>query len=217
MSRRRDFLMAAVGISAVGPSAVRAAQPWLDKHPYDWTPEDILTILNRSAWVREVPLELPPAESGTARPTKSGRGSATQFNVVVRWESGLPVRLARRIVTTGDTVPERYVVSVSRLPLAFLGAYAGRQHGEELSKTEVAAQLTASASIERGGKGIIRAEKAEWLVSELSQRVNISFPRSQNPIELAEGDVVVAASIGGLGFKARFPLKSMVYREKLEL
>src|SRR5262249_9224466 len=183
-----------------------------------WTPEDILTILNRSAWVREVPLELPSAESGTTRGTKSGRGSPTQFSVVVRWESGLPVRLARRIATPAGSVPERYVVSVSRLPLASLGAYAGRQHGEELSKSEVAAHLAATAVIEQGGKGMaIRAEKAEWQVSELSQRVNISFPRSQNPIELAEGDVVVAGQMGGLGFKARFALKPMVYREKLEL
>jgi len=156
--------------------------------------------------------------TGAGKQTKPRLGYSTEFSIVVRWESGLPLRLARRTATSADEIPDRYVVSVGAVPLAFLGAYAGRKPGEELSKTETAAFLAASTFIQRGEKGaIIRAEKAEWLTSDFSPRVNISFPRGQNPIELRDADVVVAGHIDTIGFKARFALKPMVYRGKLEL
>ena len=214
---RRDFLLTA-GLLAAGSPFVRGAQRWIEKKPAEWSPADIQTILNRSAWVREAPLEIDAAVTGAGKQTKPRLGYSTEFSIVVRWESGLPLRLARRTATSADEIPDRYVVSVGAVPLAFLGAYAGRKPGEELSKTETAAFLAASTFIQRGEKGaIIRAEKAEWLTSDFSPRVNISFPRGQNPIELRDGDVVVAGHIDTIGFKVRFALKPMVYRGKLEL
>jgi hypothetical protein len=148
---------------------------------------------------------------------KSSFGHTTDFNIVVRWDSALPVRLAQGIKSAAGDVPDRYAITIGRIPLAFLGSYAGRRPGEEMSKAEVASHLASSGLIERGTKGVtLRAEKADWVISDLSQRVSILFPR-QNPIELTDGDVVVAGRIGALGFKARFPLKPMVYRDQLEL
>jgi hypothetical protein len=209
--------MAAAGAAALGSGALQAGQPWLEKQPAQWTPEDTQAILNRSAWVREVPLEFDPGRPGTMTKKKSSIGHSTDFNIVVRWDSALPVRMAQGLKSAVNDVPERYVVTIGRVPLAFLGSYAGKRPGEEMSKAEVAGHLASSALIERGGKGVtIRAEKAEWIISDLSQRVSILFAR-QNPIELADGEVIVAGRIGALGFKARFPLKPMVYRDKLEL
>jgi hypothetical protein len=190
---------------------------WVEKNPSDWTPEDIQTILTRSAWVREVRLEFDQAEAEPKRTTNAGAGSSSQFSLTVRWESGLPVRLAHRTRTGAGDDPDRYVISIGRPPLSFLGAYAGRRPGEELSKEEVAAKLAASAWIGRAGKGLIRAENAHGFTSEFSPAVHLSFPRSQNPIELADGEVAVTGRIGTLKFNARFPLKPMVYRERLEL
>jgi hypothetical protein len=210
-------MMSAAGVSAVFPTIARAAAQWVEKTPSEWTPEDIQTILTRSAWVREVPLEFDQAEAGPKRKTNAGAGSYSQFSLTVRWESGLPVRLARRTSTSAGDDPDRYVISIGRLPLSFLGAYVGRRPGEELSKEEVAAQLAATAWIGRAGKSLIRAENAHWFTSEFSPAVHISFPRSQNPIELADGEVAVTGRIGTLKFNARFPLKPMVYRGRLEL
>jgi hypothetical protein len=209
--------MVAAGAAAIGPGVLRAGQPWLEKQPAQWTPEDTQAILNRSAWVREVPLEFDPGKPGTMTKKKSSMGHSTDFNIVVRWDSAFPVRMAQGIKSAAGDVPERYVITIGRIPLAFLGSYAGRRPGEEMSKADVAGHLGDSALIERSAKGMtIRAEKAEWISSDMSQRVSISFAR-QNPIELADGEVIVAGRMGALTFKARFPLKPMVYRDKLEL
>src|SRR6185369_11579162 len=176
VNTRRSLLATAAGVWIVLPRAAPAAAKWIDKKPLEWSPEDLQTILNHSAWVREAPLEIDKGEAGSPRKKKAGAGHYTQFTLLVRWESGLPVRLARRTGARPDDVPDRYVISVGRVPLPFLGAYAGNRHGEELSRGEVAAQFAATALIERAGKGLIRAENAQWITSEFSPRVDMLFP-----------------------------------------
>jgi len=214
---RRNFLTIAAGASIRFLRAAPAAAKWIDKHPPEWSPGDIQTILNHSAWVREAPLEIDKAGTGSPRKGKAAAAQYTEFTLLVRWESGLPVRLARRMGRRADDVADRYIISVGRVPLSFLGAHAGRKQGEELSQEEVASQLAATALIERGAKGIVRAENAVWTDSDFSPRVDISFRRSQNPIELADGDITVSGKISGLTFNARFALKPMIYRGYLEL
>jgi hypothetical protein len=216
MNTRRSFLMAAGGIATVFPRSGRAAAKWMAKKTAEWNPDDLQMILNHSAWVSEAPLELDKIKDGSPR-KNAGAGQFTEFTLVVRWESGLPLRLARRTGASPDDVPERYVISVSRIPLPFLGAFAGHRHGEEMSKGEVAAQLAATASIERFGKGLIRADNAQWITSDFSPRVDISFPRNQNPIGIADGAVTFSARIAAFTFNAHFALKPLVYRGKLEL
>jgi hypothetical protein len=216
VNTRRTFLKAAGGISIVFPRAGRAAAKWMEKNPAEWNSDDLQMILNHSAWVREAPLELDKTEGGSPR-KKTGAGQFTEFILLVRWESGLPVRQARRTGASPGDVPERYVISVSRIPLPFLGAFAGHRRGEEMGKGEVAAQFAATASIERAGKGLIRADNAQWITSDFSPRVDISFPRNPSPIGIADGDVTFSARIAAFTFTARFALKPMIYRGKLEL
>jgi hypothetical protein len=209
---RRRFLLAPFFV----PRLASAAQRWLDRKPAEWTPDDIQTVLNRSAWVREAPLGMDPAEGGRRKQNQGG-SRLTEFNILVRWESGLPVRLARRIATLPDSGVDRYEISVSRLPLPFLTAVLGQKAEPAATRREIAAELAKSTLIERPGKGSIRAATAEWVESDFSPRVSIGFSANERPIDVSEWEVAVVGRIGGLRFRANFPLKPMVYRGKLEL
>jgi hypothetical protein len=207
---RRGFLIT----SMILPRLASAADHWVDRKPEEWTPEDIQTVLNHSAWIRKASLGFGD-EEGTKR-TKEDATRLTGFNPLIRWESGLPVRLARRIATLAGPGLDHYVVSVSRLPLRLVSDVSGRKEGEDVTRIKVVAELGKSTFIERPGKASIHAVSAEWIDSDLSPRFSITFP-PQTPIELAEREVVVVGHVGSLPFRANFPLKPMVYRGKLEL
>jgi hypothetical protein len=211
---------------ALFPRFGHASAAWEDRNPWEWTPQDIQTVLNHSAWVQEVSLEInPPVDkSGRARPKGSRpvHGVQTDFKAVVRWESGLPVRLARKTATLQDKGLGQYVLSVSRLPLEFIEQSSGngtihRDQGAGLDKTALAERFAKSSSLQRTGKDAIPANHAEWVDSDFSPRVVIFFPLGASPIQPEDRDVDLVSQIGALVVRAKFSLKEMVYRDRLEL
>jgi hypothetical protein len=211
---------------ALLPPFGHATARWEDRNPWEWTPEDIQTVLNHSAWVREVSLEInPPVETPGHPKPKSSRpnhGVATEFRAVVRWESGLPVRLARKTASLPDKGVGQYMLSVSRLPLEFIEQSSGngtihRDQGAGLDKTALAERVAKSSSLQRSGKDAIPANHAEWVESDFSPRVVIFFPLSEKPIQPEDREVDLVSQIGALVVRARFSLKEMVYRDRLEL
>jgi len=211
---------------ALLPSFGYATATWEDRNPWEWTPEDIQTVLNHSAWVREVSLEInPPAETpGRPRPksSRASHGLATEFKAVVRWESGLPVRLARKTATLPDKGVGQYIVSISRLPLEFIEQSSGNgtihhDQGAGLDKTALAERVAKASSLQRTGKDTIAASHGEWVESDFSPRVVIFFPLGDKPIQPEDREVGLVSQIGALAVRARFSLKEMVYRDRLEL
>src|SRR5215475_5191069 len=133
---RRGFLLVPFCL----PGLARAAENWMDRKPAEWTPDDIQIVLNHSAWVREASLGMDPGDN-SGRRKKKPAGRPTQFNILVRWESGLPVRLARKTATLPDAGVDRYVISVNRLPLPFLAAVLGVKPEQASAKDQIAAEL----------------------------------------------------------------------------
>jgi hypothetical protein len=173
-----------------------------------------------------VSLEInPPVETPGHPKPKSSRpnhGVATEFRAVVRWESGLPVRLARKTASLPDKGVGQYMLSVSRLPLEFIEQSSGngtihRDQGAGLDKTALAERVAKSSSLQRSGKDAIPANHAEWVESDFSPRVVIFFPLSEKPIQPEDREVDLVSQIGALVVRARFSLKEMVYRDRLEL
>jgi hypothetical protein len=154
--------------------------------------------------------------------SRTGRGMPSEFKAVVRWESGLPVRLARKTATLPDKGVGQYMVSVGRLPLEFIEQSSGsgkisHDRGAELDKTALAERVAKSSSLQRAGKDAIAANHAEWVESDFSPRVIIFFPLTGKPILPEDREVDLVSQIGGLLVRAKFSLKDMVYRDKLEL
>jgi hypothetical protein len=148
--------------------------------------------------------------------------SLPDFKVLVRWESGLPVRLARRNISPAGYDDEHYMVSISRVPMAFMealstGGQARRAGKDSPDQVEKAAQIAQMSSIHRDGKASLPADHAYWSESDFESRIMISFSKGRQPIELTEREVTFVSRIGDLIIRAPFFLKEMVYRGKLEL
>ena len=219
MLSRRDLLVGLPGLYSILPRNAYSAERWMERHPEEWNPSDIQDVLNRSAWVREVTLNSVPDPKEDPKQQKAQRPGLTQFKAVVRWESGLPVRLARRAASLPDKGVNRYIVSLTRLPLEYMAAAAAPSGRGSIDATQdaVAAQLTSSATIDRPGKEPIRAERAYWVYADFSPRVDVVFPRDKNPIAAEEWEATVNGRAGDFLVRARFSLKEMVYRGELEL
>jgi hypothetical protein len=156
------------------------------------------------------------------RGEKDKRKLATEFAVVVRWESGLPIRLARKMASASNSGTPEYLVSISRLPLPFIGSMSGKPlsragSDERLIRAEVATQMAQTAYLERPGKDAIAAKGAIWLELGFTQAILISFPHGPKPISLSDSEVSLTARAGSLTLYTRFALNTMVYRGKLEL
>ena len=180
---------------------------------------DIQAILNRSPWVKGVYPELSSAwlhslEKGGKRIVAAegirDKRTLTEFTVTVRWESGLPVRLARK----SADLPAHYVLSASRIPLAFMAAMAGAQVKD---RETLVRQMEQTSSLQWGREPPIPADHAAWTESDFEPRVVISFPRGGRPPAPSDGAVTFASQMGFLLLRASFPLRKMVYRGKLEL
>jgi hypothetical protein len=217
---RRSFLCACSGVLTLFSGTGHTAGEWMSTHPEEWTPADIQAILNRSPWVKGVYPELSPAwlrsleKRGKRIVAAEGirdKRTLTEFTVLVRWESGLPVRLARK----SADVPAHYVLSVSRIPLAFMAAMAGGAQPKD--KEALSRQMLLTSSLQWGGEAPIPADHAAWTESEFEPRVVISFPRGAQPLAAPGGTVTFTSQMGLLLIRASFPLRKMVYRDKLEL
>jgi hypothetical protein len=224
LDSRRRFLCACTGVLTLFPTTGHAADAWMGTDPAQWVPADILAILNRSSWVKGVNPELSPAwlrsveKSGKRVAAAEGvrdKRTLTEFTVLVRWESGLPVRLARKSTLVPEYAAAHYVLSVSRMPIALMAAMAGGEQAKD--RLALAKQMLQSSSLQCGGKTPVPADRAEWAESDFEPRVMISFPQGSQPLESSDGVVTFVSQMGFLLLRVSFPLRKMVYRGKLEL
>jgi hypothetical protein len=221
---RRDFLCASSGVLAFFPPTGLAAEAWVEKKPGEWSPKDIQTILNQSPWAREARLEMnAPTASPGGMPggQREIGGMPAEFKVLVRWESGLPIRLARKNISPPNNPPGQYVLSISRLPTAYIAIASGGNRGrgaeKDPSRAELAERIAQSTTLQREGKDPISANHAEWAEDDFSPRMMIFFPLPRQPIRLEDREVGLICQIGAFVVRARFSLKRMVYRGALEL
>jgi hypothetical protein len=213
---RRRFLVYSSGLSTLVPITSFAGETWVDRKPLEWSPQDVQTILNQSPWVKEVKLEMSLAEGDTGNVASLG-GILTEFKVLVRWESGLPVRLARR---ESPSEPSEYVLSITRIPVAFvttLSSSGARRPPEGAGNPDIGERIARSTALRTAGKKPIPATHVERLDVDFAPKYVIGFPRVPEPIELGDREVTFVSQIGPFAIKAKFALKPMVYRGKLEL
>jgi hypothetical protein len=221
---RRCFLSACSGVLTLFTVKGHAADAWMATNPAEWVPADIQAILSRSSWVKSVNPELSPAwlrslEKNGKRVTAAegirDKRTLTEFTVLVRWESGLPVRLARKTTSIPEYAAAHYVLSVSRMPIAFMAAMAGGAQAKD--RDMLAQQMLQSSSLQIAGRAPIPADHTEWTESDFEPRITISFPAGRQPVASSDGIVTFVSQMGFLLLRVSFPLRKMIYRGKLEL
>ena len=201
----------------------------MKREPGEWTPSDIQAVLTQSPWARRVNPELSVTwlrskEKGGARGPAGSDGlrdtrSLTEFSVLVRWESALPVRLARNGPSASKSNPPDYVLSLTRIPAEFIeaGLGAAQNHDEISSQEWIAAEMKRTSMLQLEGKAPIAAVRAAWTRSDFEPSLMLTFPRSGRPIDVQDTAVTLESEAGPLALKVSFPLGRMVYRGKLEL
>jgi hypothetical protein len=225
---RREFLAASCTLpvaASLSPTAA-AADSWLTRPPDQWEPSDVLAILNKSAWTKTVYPELTSAwinsgrSEGKTNPAAEGlrdKRTMSEFGILVRWESALPIRLARKQPPEPLPNPPQYVLSLSRIPTAFITAAFQKTSGDAYSVGKIAADVAQSAALQCEDKEPIAASRAVWTESEFERRIEIGFPIGNKPFALEDRVVSFSAQAGPLLLRAIFPLSRMVFHSRLEL
>jgi hypothetical protein len=214
---------------AGAPLAAAPRSFWDDKDPSKWTPEEIQQILNQSPWAKPAAISLNNSAPGFGAPTLGGigrtRGGATRsggargagtgkvpdsgggkviFQATIRWESARPIRAAEKIDTIED--PDAYV-------LAAVGDFPNSGSDDDPAEREQRqAMLREYTKLDRKGDGPIYLARIE----QIATGIRFYFPRL-DPITLANKEIAFSTKMGPLEMKAKFPLKDMMYRGKLEL
>jgi hypothetical protein len=231
-----------------------AAEPWGKKDAATWTAKDVERVLTDSPWAQQAsaafslaaedpppaPPPVPPAaQAGLGGPTNSGvrwdggvgrsRGADPTLNVLVRWDSALPVREALGRVDNDDPQPylaERaakdYIISIVGLVPAARYRSVGRTETQSRSDDTIDARnpeemleglMSASRLIPKA-KTAISPEDAK--LDGKTGTLHIFFPKSAG-ISANDKEVTFTTRFGALTIQKRFRLKDMKYQGKLEL
>ncbi|HEY1757342.1 MAG TPA: hypothetical protein VGG72_18355 [Bryobacteraceae bacterium] len=221
---RRSAMLAAMGLpSAVAALGAAAAKEfWDEKFPEDWTPAEIQRITNDSPWAQKAEVKFNGGPGGTAGFSRSGYyspadqvkysgGAATAspgtFHAVVRWASAKPVCAANK--GTPDEASKFYILSMTG---DFPDAAKPSEGDDVTAQAERGDMLRTYTKLDRKGDAPIYLDH----IQAISGGEMYYFPRL-DPIKPANKEITFSTKIGPLEFKAKFLLKDMLYRGKLEL
>lgn len=212
------------------------ADSWLTKNPEEWTEKDTHQILTKSPWAKQVSVEFgdpgdggfgprgggfgtggpggggPPGGGppGGGGPGGGGDAGPPEFSILVRWASALPVRLASH---NSSVAGDHYLIFVSGFPMM---GNPGREL-PEAQAGDLPERLKSATSLQRKGKDPISAELVQMTGSSDEKGVLFSFPRTPAPIEAADKEVTFVTAMGPIRVRAKFTLREMIYKGRLEL
>lgn len=146
-----------------------------------------------------------------------------QADLIFRWATALPVRQAKTLYRArqqqqqqpSKAVEARQVQAGFVFEIFGLPAVAGHAGVEALS-----ARLAKSTVLRsKNGRIVLRAERAETVVTGEQLAVSIFFPRPEgDPLRVEDQEVTCSGNAGELfSFEERFRLRDMVYLGSLEL
>lgn len=218
MRTRRDFIL---GLT-FGPCIVAAAagEFWESQPSAQWTENDVERLLTKSPWAKQVAVEFggggfggpdmggpgmgPPGDFGGP----GGRGGPGGMAAVVRWETALPVREARKKQLGEGDAAGVYIVSISGLSML-------SELGFTLDASGVEAMKKASFLQRNGGKKNVAPSSITMSFDE-SGVLLYQFPKD-DPIQPDDKQVLFETKTSMFALKAKFVPKEMVYRGKLSL
>ncbi len=203
-----------LGMAGVAPLAF--SRDWERPAFPDWSPEFADRILTESPWAH--PLDVPFVFRPRQRP--GGVGVHTEIYLTIRWSSGLPVRQALALEQWGregiqspaarellEAKPDAgYLIEVFGIPATTFP--------DGVEKLE--AELARTASLFLKGRKAVQPESVTVPPAGMHLSAAMRFPRYTD-LTGGEGIIEFAASAGPVKIAAKFKLKDMMYRGRLEL
>jgi hypothetical protein len=157
------------------------------------------------------------ATQGDVSPAERG----PRLEVVVRWESALPIKQARLKSQFGENLPhpgdsnytldqpdKDYVISVTGMR----GGWGGHSQDSGDGKSH----LLSSTQLLIKGKDAISPEDVKFTTLGEDHVTEFLFPRT-NPIDLDDKEVTFQMAMGNFKIERKFKLKDMVVGGKLSL
>jgi hypothetical protein len=208
-----------------------AADFWQAKPYTEWNDKETQKLLNSSPWAREEELTMGggPGAPGAGAP-EGGRGRGgpagdvpiagpSSVNVVVRWQTALPVKQAlarqkfgKEVANSADAKTfldhqeTTYVVEVSGVPSMMMAGPPERlQSG-----------LQRQTALNVKGKGTLTPSEVQITPNNRMVDVYFSFPRAA-ALSLDDKEVEFSTRIGPAALRTKFRLKDMVFNGQLEL
>lgn len=181
----------------------------------------------------------PPGGGGMGGPGGGPGGGMPSMEATVRWESAAPVVEAQKKQSDPDA-KEFYIISVSGLPLfggpppggpngpAGSGEPAGSNGQDRPERPERPApsaeqrkamieSLKQFSALQRKGKDPIVAHRVGEVEGSETPALLFYFPRSGDPITLADKEVTFVTRIGPVQLKVKFAIKDMQYHGQVTL
>ena len=220
---RRSALLASIGLpAAVAALGAAAKDFWEEKFPEDWTPEEIKRILNASPWAQSAAVKFNGGPGGTAGFSAGGyyspgdqvqyegahaEKSPGAFHAVARWESAKPICAAHK--ASPDGASNFYMLSLTG---DFPDEAKPRDGEEPSAAVQRLDMLRASTRLERKGDSPIYLDHMQSINGG-----ELFYFSHLEKIMPANKELTFSTKMGPLEFKAKFVLKDMVYRGKLEI
>lgn len=209
--------------STSGAWAAAAKEFWDEKFPENWSKDEINRLLNDSPWAQKAVVKfnggpggaggflfggaVSPGDAVQYEGAGAAKNEGGKFSATVTWESAKPICDARK--GTPDGARQFFIIGLTgNFPDA-----AKPEPDEAISAAEQRAEMLRTyTKLERKGDSAIYLDHiqpqkdGEWFY----------FSRLEG-IKLAHKEITFTTKLGPLEFKAKFVLKDMLYRGKLEL
>jgi hypothetical protein len=164
--------------------------------------------------VRSVPIgeEVPPIPNPDP-------GHPVQFRVLARWETAKPVRLAGgpEVPDVPELTGQYYVIRLRGLPLMPPPKVKPGEPAPANPNEAMLQAIRTDSRLERKNKAAIRCAHLFLGSGDTANEVLLFFPRTPDPITVADKLVTLESRFGYFHLSVRFPLKEMVYQGKLAL
>ena len=205
------------------------AEFWNSKMPSDWTDDERQELLTKSPWAKDAEVKNNSAVGGLGVPrTSSSRRTGTtnrpgtigepsnvpqgHYRAIVRWDSALPVREARRNQSKDDPAAN-YILSVTG-DLPMLGRRSNDESDSEFQqRLDMFKQYT---KLEKKGDPIYLV-KIGYLNGPAATSGTLFYFERNDLITLGDRQVTFVTKLGPNDVKAKFTLRDMTYLGKLEL
>jgi hypothetical protein len=240
---RRDVIrigLSVPGLAALPAWAASSREFWNNKPPVEWTKSEIQDLLSRSPWAKEVNLSDNGPGVDFGRPNTGGgsggsglpggglpglpsgppmgkpfvpQGSLGRFRATVRWDSALPIREAMNSKPSKDA-GQYYIIALTG-DVPDPGRSIGGE-GETLDQRRFES-LKQFTRLERKSDAILLSRAASTPNGYPSGGGTLFCFERGDSILADDKQVTFVTRAGPYEVRARFTLKDMLYRGKLEL
>lgn len=237
------------GVALAVASSLGAEDFWIARPPEQWSGREIKRMVTDSPWARQATVrtlsgaapitDMGPPAGRSSDSAPSGAGPPAAPEILVRWESAVPVveacshggmdwRLfscaSKLLYLSGlgqkfDELQKTfYIVGLSNYPMPLRRQGDAPEHSEAANAAleRMSLRIQDSTFLKRKSRSPSKAARVVALPAGQSLLLIVFFPRSE-ALSVEDEKVLFESTGGAIELKATFNLRTMLFRGRLEL